>query len=453
MCEKLHQMISNRIHVAYPELIGLDDVDFSSLKESFEAAADGATAIDILGGYYSAERTLSLIKRVPRTQRAGCRIRIAVGLDAAIKIRQCWDDMRYLDTSLKKAGFKDVSIYIVSGPRHFHTKLFHFLRRTHHLWFVGSANPGSDRHELMVSLSGKHEALSGYVEAVFASAQPVTAGPRPNKLPTSLREFFLTGSLIHKKPQQAPFTFDAFRLAPEDRDKMMRSLTATSLPHARPTTQGFSFSLRSAVGSSEFAEEKNDEVSRIQLRRYTVDTLLGSWAPRRYGNELHTQLRESEATKADDLRRFSLKIVGRGEGAVRAAFADYVGAMESFLLNLGIPVRSVEDREGAFNKFLKSRQNMLGDDANIERLSQRLQIVDMPDIWYDEKAARAFETSFFDDIENRLSINSNSKILRCLLKGLGEVSANYPTTEQLKGSLEKRLRRQSWKDTEWDNDD
>ncbi|WP_164040650.1 hypothetical protein, partial [Serratia marcescens] len=71
--------------------------------------------------------------------------------------------MREVENRLRGVGFKDVTVKVVmNSPVHFHTKLFRILRRTHPVWYVGSANPGSKRHEMMVRLSGRHEALMAY---------------------------------------------------------------------------------------------------------------------------------------------------------------------------------------------------------------------------------------------------------------------------------------------------
>jgi hypothetical protein len=264
-----------------------------------------------------------------------------------------------------------------------------------------------------------------------------------------LREFFLTGSLIHKVPQQTPFTFDAFRLGPEDREKMMRALTTAIVPHARPKAQGFSFSLRSAVGNAEFGEDDSDDAGRVQLRRFTVDTILGSWAPRRYGEEIEGQLRSSEELRIGDLKRFAARISADGELAVRSEFARYVSSMEEFLASIAVEIRGVENRDVAFNRFLKSRQKMLADEEGVRRLAQRLQIAEMPDIWYDEKAARNFENTFFDDIAFRMSTAAASKIVRSITEGIGISKATYLAPRELRKALRARLEKRSWRDDEW----
>ncbi len=444
-------MVSETIHVAYPDILRLGDhVNASDLSESLAETAVKATAIDVLGGYYSVDRTIELLKKVPRAKRATCKIRLAVGLDANAKIMQHWSDMRSLDQDLRKAGFRNITLAIVSGRRHFHTKLFHFLRSTHHVWFVGSANPGSDRHELMVSFTGRHDALREYIDAVFDVAQPVTKQFPSRQYPATLREFFLTGSLIHRRPQQSIFAFDAFRLDPDDREKMMRALTAGVVPHARPKTQGFAFGLRSALETDDVAEDDGDDVGRVQLRMYSVDTALGLWAPRFYTEQIRGKLLSSQEARAAELRRFAERLSGDGATRAHAAFAVYVASMERLLESIGIKPRPVEKRDAAFERFVASRQRMVSTDEGIKRLAQRLEIIDMPDIWYDAKAAEAFEMSFFADVAYRCS--GNARVVRSIARGLNLPEQAYLEADGLKERLDRRLSKQAWKDAEWDID-
>lgn len=202
-------MVSATILVGRPDLIDLgDDVDYVELDEALEAAASSATEITILGGFYSVEPIIALCKQVRRSRRSACKVRIAVGIEAKSAIPATWADMRRLRDKLLKSGFRDVVVAVVrSSPVHFHTKLFRFLNTTRPVWFVGSANPGSTRHELLVRLSGRHEALSTYVAAVFAKAVDVALSPPAAEI-TTLRDFFMAGLLCHKPPAQRLFTFN-----------------------------------------------------------------------------------------------------------------------------------------------------------------------------------------------------------------------------------------------------
>ncbi|AWI90384.1 hypothetical protein C0214_20360 [Methylobacterium sp. DM1] len=205
--------IDDRVYVSFPELIGFEEAEaVADLSEAIYEAAVGATEISILDGYYNVDALVGVCKQVRRADRGRCRVRIAVCLEATALIPRTWDDMRSLGRQLRDARFRDVTVAVVArAPVHFHTKLFRILRTTRPTWFVGSANPGSERHELMVRLTGRHEGLSAYVDAVFASALVVGPAPPPPVEIATPRDFFLSGMLCHKPPRQHLFSFDAFR--------------------------------------------------------------------------------------------------------------------------------------------------------------------------------------------------------------------------------------------------
>ena len=58
-----------------------------------------------------------------------------------------------------------------------------------------------------------------------------------------------------------------FRFTPEDRELLDRALArGVGVEHARPTTQGFGFGLRSALGQPEpMAEDEGEIARRVHL--------------------------------------------------------------------------------------------------------------------------------------------------------------------------------------------
>lgn len=278
-----------------PEVVSLSDQNdnsrFASLEDALFDSASKANEITILGGFFNAAWIVQLCKKLPKTHRASCRVRIAVGLTARILAPSVWEDMRCISKELKQCGFRKLEIgIVVPAPTHFHTKLFRFLHGTQPHWYIGSANPGSDRHELMVRFNGKHEALADYIKAVFGKATPVTTSPPTTKF-QSLREFFLFGMLYHKSPPQSLFTFEAFKIHPSDRSKLMAALAAgQNLEHAQPRTEGFGFDLISALGGAIKAREDEKQASRVQLRPFCIETVYGYWMPRVYIGDINAKV-------------------------------------------------------------------------------------------------------------------------------------------------------------------
>ncbi|MGF9565129.1 phospholipase D family protein [Neorhizobium sp. BT27B] len=444
-------MISDVIHVSFRKLLELEE-DHGYIRDldgSLEEAVKGSTQIDILGGYYSEAWFAKFLKKVPWKDRSGCRIRIAVGLDAGVRITQHWEAMTNLKAELRRLGFRDVKLFIVQGHPHFHTKLFHFLKRTRHVWFVGSANPGSERHELMVSLSGRHQALQDYMSAAFRESNEVRGLP-PRNSPRTSREFFLTGYLVHKPHRPNPFTFDAFRLEPEDRARIMARLTVDVVPHARPNTSGFAFSLRSAVGFDD--DNEHAAVPQVRLRQHSVDTVLGAWIPRRYREEILDHVGQAESVRREGLTRLAHVIRGEGAARVMSGFEEYVDGMERLLRAAGLEPRRLDGSNASFQRFLTSRQKMLSDEETIQKLARHMQVSPMPDIWSDRRAVSDFESSFFDDVAYRLASGPRHRVIRALAEGLGRTGreSEYVAPAVLVRSLEKRLGKRPWLDIEWD---
>jgi hypothetical protein len=447
--------IDDKVFVHHPELIGLDaeTAACEDLESALHEAAAGATEITILGGYYNPDRMVALCKRVPRAYRRYCRVRIAIGLEATALIPRTWTDMRGVKATLRRAGFHDVLVSVVtSSPVHFHTKLFRILRTTQPVWFIGSANPGSRRHELMVRLAGRHNALSAYVEAVFDTAQPVTEAPPPDADVGTPREFFLTGVLCHKPPTTRLFTFDAFRFSPASRDRLAAILAGEAgVEHARPRTEGFGFGLRSALGIEENdGSEAEETVQRIQYRRSAVETVLGLWMPRAYAAEIRRRVEGEEGSRL--MRLTALADALRGEaGRAQAvgAFGDHVRSMETVLRRHDIPAQPVQDREAAFGRFLDSRNRTLADEERRVRLSRVLTLTDMPDIWGDAHAVEAFETSFHEDLASRLAAigPGAGRIVRSLARGIDLWGGETP--EEIAAALASRLEARPWIDDEW----
>lgn len=449
--------MDEQIYVGRPDLLDLDHdvVDFAELDGALAEAASGATEITILGGYYNADALLALCRNVPRGRRPECKVRIAVGLEAMALIPRTWEEMRAVYRKLRTSGFRDVTVAVVGrSPTHFHTKLFRFLRTKRPIWFVGSANPGSGRHELMVRISGRHEALLGYVDAVFNKAQTVADQKPPPTTITTLRDFFLTGMLCHKPPAQRLFTFDAFRFEPHHRDRLATALAGgAGVEHARPTAQGFGFSLRSALNPPDAQPSDEDETARrIHYRPSCVDTVFGFWMPQAYADEIRALVHEEEASRLRRLEGLA-QVLGddAGQAVARSAFEVHVTSMERFLAVHQIDAQPVlRHRPTAFKDFLSSRTRTLASaDARV-RHSRAMTLADMPNIWEDQRAVEEFETSFFEDLAYRASLlaGNRARVVRSIVdalpgKGLLE------TADELRDALSARLARKPWDEDEW----
>jgi hypothetical protein len=449
--------VDDAIYVAQPCLIDLDGdkVNFEDLDEAMFADAEAATAIRILGGYYNKDALVSLCLKVParpRPRRRDCSIRILVGGDGFGPLARTWAELQEVGETLRYEGFDDVEISLVPrAPVHFHTKLYGFLHGTQPIWYVGSANPGSKRHELMVRVTGRHEALTDYVNAARSKATLVTDDAAPIIEARTLQEFFMAGVLCHRPPTQRIFTFDAFRFSKEQREKLDQALGQNGrVLHARPKTEGYGFSLASAMGL-ESVQTGSGRARRVRLRDSCIYTVLGLWMPTAYADELHGAFAAEEADREKHLAAFSRTLgASAGQATACKSFGDHLRTMTEFLDEHGIDVRPVPDVENAFDRFLASRRKLLKDRESRVRLARMVTLQEMPDIWADPRAAKAFEDSFFEDLAYRAGPLGGNKgrLVRSLIEVL-DVYGGPDTDDEFRDALAERLEARTWVAADW----
>ena len=442
--------VSREIYLARPDLVGFDqDSEYIDLDEALFDSAVKATEITILGGYYNPTALGNLCEHLKKSKRKYCKVRIAVGLDAPKVVNRVWHDLQELRKRLLKLGFKDVVVaFVPPNPTHFHTKLFRFVHTTQPVWFVGSANPGSKRHELLVRLSGRHEALSEYVDAVFSVAVDVQEAP-PEEEISSLRDFFLSGVLCHKPHVARLFTFDAFHFDPEHREMLAKALGHSStVSHANPTTQGFGFDLRSALSLGTDFQDRTTGTTRLQFRPYSIDTALGWWMPRVYAPRLRSQVKEEEKARENRLIEIGVALNSPdGDATVRKEFTAHIESMQAYLDEHSIEARPVNNRDTRFDKFLASRKKSLNDLTTVARLSRTLMLTDMPDIWAGDTAVEEFEQSFFDDIAFRAGAQKKSAVVRSIIEWIEDETLS--TGDEIAEAFEAMLEKFSWTDEDW----
>ena len=447
--------VDERVFISKPELLDLEsrEIDYIDLVEDIHQSAQRATEITVLGGYYNVDALVVLCRQVRRESRARCRVRIAVGLAATTLIPQTWEDMRVLRRRLLRAGFQDTTIAVVmNSPVHFHTKLFRILRGRQPVWFVGSANPGSSRHEMMLRLTGRHDGLSNYVKAVFDTARKIDTEPEPDIDVRTLRDFFLRGVLCHKPPVQRIFTFDAFRLTRDAKDQLSQVIAgAAGIRHANPRAEGFGFSLTRAIGIDDALLEADETVEqRIQVRGSSIDTNLGAWMPLAYAEKIQHRLDHQEHNRANRLEAiYQLLAAEDGESKVRTLFEEHVQSMAERLAEHGIEARPVENRDALFTRFLRARTTTLGDVEARMRLSRTLVMTPMPDIWNDGTAVETFMGWAFDDLSYRIeSLTPSGRLIRSFRKVMG-LEAGV-AADQIREALEARIATTPWADEDWE---
>lgn len=444
--------VSPTIYVARPDLLALgDDIDHDQLDEALKREIVNATEVTMFGGFYSVDPLVKLCTCIPKRSRKNCRIRIVVGLDAKTSVPKTWDDMRRVRSRLLAEKFVDPVVAIVdSSPVHFHTKPFRFVHRTHPVWFVGSANPGSSRHELMVRLGGRHDALSAYIRAVLAKAVDVGGVVVSHQIDT-LRDFFLAGVLCHRPQPPRLFTFDAFQIQPAHRDQLSAALAGSAgVSHASPETNGFGFSLLSALegyvsDQSQPSRVKND---RTSLSPYSIDTVFGRWMPNAYADRVRSRIVSRDEKRSRQLMMLGGRLQGHaGRREAHRAFSEHVASMEAFLSTHQIDAREIPNRTQRFDAFIAARTRSLTNPEAVERYARSVMLTAMPDIWADDSAVEDFEASFFDDLAFRADTKSRPAIIRSVVDWLANPS--LVTGEDFQEAMEASLMELPWTESDW----
>lgn len=452
--------IDPAVYVARPEFLGLEaDGDACrELHDAFVWEAERATKITVLAGYFNPDYVLRLLGHVPErpaTRRRTCRVRIGIGIDPGLPFMGEWFRLRELKSAIGKAGFKDVEVFAIrDGSVHFHTKVYCFVRRTQRSWYVGSANPGDRRHEMMVCVAGRHDALSAYADKALAKGVEVDEEAPPDDART-LAGFFAAGYLAYKPPAPNLFTFDAVRLKPDERMKLdKREGERLSIPYASVTTKGYGFRLAEAMGEAEVqaADEGEDRGTpkKLSHRPLSIETSLGFWVPRPYTRRIENDLAAVRNRRQERLVRFERRLFARGgEARAQAAFDDYIVAVNATLRAGGVTERPVVAAKVNFTTFLTARMKLLGDHERRDRHCRTLVLTPMPNIWGDESASREFVRSFFEDIAWRASSSGGRPhIVKALQDGLGS-HVNLSDPDKARRALEVRFANRPWSDAAW----
>jgi len=392
---------------------------FSDLSKALEDDAKSATQISIVSGYFGSDYVLNILQHITKRRRVRCTVRLIFGCE------NTWDFVykksreRELLDEVIKLGFrkKRVKIKVFRDTVPLHTKLYGFLKTTSPVWFVGSANASKAidgaRHELMMRVTGRSEALEKYVSELLETTSD--ALDKKSSLPILLKSYFAEGSLIFKPTRYRRFTYDAFAINTSERRTISDQLGKDSrVPHADPGAEGFGFNLLSALGADAVSHEKKAE--SLHFRKYCVETAFGYWAPCTSIDRIETALKRSQVNDIEKLRLIAAALNKATEEDLQASFQSYLDSAQKFFDRVGVkPKRNPND--AAFLNFINIRREWLNNEDWISRTASKIVISPMPIIWSDERASQLFEDSFIDDIVAALNAPGNiAKVYREIAK-------------------------------------
>lgn len=440
--------IDPRVFLSRPQ-----DLPLEKAVPLFKALVETAARADkivILSAYYGSEYLNSVLSTLPKKRRRACSLTLVFGLERNARLPHAVEELRRLRRKLVGLGFDAPDIRLFHTEVSFHSKLYYFKRTTQPIWFIGSANASpaieGARHELMVRLSGRHDQLSEYINAVVERSVSIEE-PRQPSIVSDLRSFLLNGALCYRPLSRLSFTFEACQINSDHRAVLKKSLAAASeVPHADPQTEGFGFSLFNAVGQitgSQFADptEADTEVqsvSRLKFRHMAVETIYGYWLPFAYASEVKEKLRDIEQKSVKAMRDFASKLQEASSEVLECELDRHVQGLRAFFAGHSVNIEPKSDYNERFRKFVRARKSWLADEHRLERIVRRLHVEQMPDIWGDEESAQKFEDSFFEDLALRFDAPRKSWIVRVLQEELDLTNGSEP--EQLRTALEERLK-------------
>lgn len=448
------------LFLSRPQDVG-DAVAADSLDDRLKADARAADRITILSAYHRPDYVRELLACVKRPNRGGCEVTLVFGLEQERSLGEAVRGLRTLKADLVKLGFKQPVLKLYRPGVPFHTKLYHFKRRTHPVWYIGSANASravqGERHEMMMRLRGRHEELSAYVTFLAEHARAIDDTGLKQDAAYDLQSFFLSGSLCFAPVSSRRFTFEAFALTATQRRKLNQELKRGSkVPHADPQTKGFGFSLTSAVQALrgitipepelDDEAEAESELTRLRFRHMSVETVYGYWLPAPYGAQLKARAQNAQMKRFQVLRSFAADLSRSEDSSLERELTSYVAELERFFQDAGAPLKAEVDYKKRFSKFLEGRREWMDDEDRLERMARRVHVEPMPPIWSDDVAGQEFENWFFDEVADRLSTRRKSQIVEVLQRELHlETGA---TSLDVRKKLERRLK-QGWSDSVW----
>jgi hypothetical protein len=452
--------IDHRVFLSRPEDVPLGGSE--RLGNALASAASGADRIVILSAYYGTGYLEAMFAALPKKIRRACSLTMIFGVETASRLPHAVEELRKFQKELVTLGFHVPSIRLFNKGVPFHTKLYHFKRSTQPVWFIGSANASpaieGARHELMLRLTGRHDALTEYVNGIIKNSVIVEEADRECLIVSDIRSFLLNGSLCYRPLSRVNFTFEACQINADHRRVLRDALaTASEVPHADPQTEGFGFSLTNAVRqitdekfSTALEADAGTSTSRLKFRHMAVETIYGYWLPAAYATEIQKKLRSIDAKSVAQTKEFATKLENVQQEKLDRELENHVDGLRKFFSAHSVLIEPKADYKRRFRDFVKGRKIWLADEERIERMVRRLHIEQMPDIWGDEEAAQKFEDSFFEDLAMRFDNPGKSWIVGVLQEELKLQNVAEP--EGLKAALADRLK-SGFSDSIWWGDD
>lgn len=397
--------------------------NFKLFDEELKKDISKATRIKIVSGYFGKDYIIELLGEIKRKNRASCHVTLIFGYENTTELIYGQIDVSDIKKSIASLGYgkKKIQIKLFRDKAPLHTKIYGLLLGTQHVWYVGSANLSraieGGRHELMVKIRGKSNALDSYVgELLHTNPTPISCDENFERI--GIQKILSSGCMLFKPSRYKRFTHDAFIIDKEDRRKISNQLgQSTNVPHSDPSAEGFGFNLLSALGLTE--SETPEKRQTNQTRRLCIETIYGYWVPNAYANNIRQMMSKIEMDEIKKLHQIRDRLKETPDEALKNIFHTYTNASMEYFRRIGVNIKKNKEADKLFEGFVQIRRKWLDDNDWIKRSASKLFIEKMPDIWEDFHAADSFISSFCEDVA--LVLNSPGKkgmIYKNIHKGL-----------------------------------
>jgi hypothetical protein len=428
----------------------------SSLWDELTTTVRGATKVDVLTAFYSADFLIQLLEHVGnKKERKACKVRIVVTGATGPALLYEKQQLRMIKTRLHGAGFADVQVRMFATAPLFHTKLFRIVRSTQPTWYVGSANASNairgDNHELMLKLSGAHEALAKYVEATIAASESVEKSLPPTDI-RSLASFLQSGQLAWQSSRVSLFAFSVFDISPNERQLVGNAL-AQRVRNAGVRTTGLDFSLKRALGNQPTTSPDGNGAqgpSKAGLRRYSIACSLGDWLPEPYESHVRKATAKVEARRLSDLIRFRDNLRQKDKSSLLIELHAYIDDVQGVFKDVQIQKKPTQGFEDRFDTFIDKVRSRLEDQDFLDRESKIQYIDPVPALTPDQPGFQRFADSFLEELAFRISYGgrNEARIVNAIRSQL-KLPRHAIDPDTLRGLMEGHLEQFGWNQSAW----
>lgn len=447
------QNLTTNIQLYSTSAGGLATPDVNRLDLSkLSAEARDAERTTVISAYY--------VESVIDNLLGGCKgeIRLIVNglggrrLDAQVK------KLKSMQAWFLEAG-ADVEIRLGFSQGVFHTKLYLFENNDSVAAWIGSANATragffGHNEEVLLWVSPPSRAIMSYVQSAWdTSCKLDECQSKVN----SLTAFYRTGTLYYKPYAQLQKTCNPFLnlmndLPAQEKEKIL----AFDSEFAEKEVGIGPFSLELAYRQDpDPYHSSGNEVAlldstprmegRLDFRQYAVETCYGYWVSEKFVDRVDCLLELACQQKSRELQRWHEWMTYRQEFIIDA-YAAYLNKAR----------RTMDDHEVNWREYTNGNEFVdtapienriahltaeLGDEKRFKRHCQPYVPSEMPELWEDNEAIAAFETSFFDWLAATASRPRRPKTAIAILDSIRALDL---TAEAIRSRLTERLADPDW---------